>query len=943
MSQRWDQLEERLGEYESQLDAVYRLYHIPVLAALMGFMLWVRARNYERMIGADGQPLYRGNDPYYHRRTTDYVIQNYPFNMPYEVWTGFDTGTEVGQFGTIFDQVVATIALIVGLGSPSESTVTLVTVLTPPVVAVLCVPPMYYVGRRLGGRFGGLVGVLLLALTPGQFLSRSVAGVYDHHIVEVFGTLLALAVGMRMLSVAQHEKPIYEFIETREVDLLRQPVAWGAGFGAALALTMLVWPPAVFLVGIYGVFLFVHLSVEFVRGHSPDHVAIPSVVSMLVAAALLLPFITAVELNTTSVSLLQPLLALLVAGGAAFMAAVARLWEAQGLSRPGYPAGVAASGLVAAGLLAVVAPETFDFLLGQVNRVAGLGSSDTAATVGEAQAPDAPLDLFFRSYGLAIYTAGFGVLAIVVRTLFADRPRAERLLVAVFTAMLVLFTLTQLRFDYYLVVGVAAANAYLAGEILGLIDIEAVRTDATNLRPYHVFVVAAVLFVVAGPLVATAAPMASADSATRPGEYQDWQGSLDWLSEETPEVGDYGGADNDRLEYFGTYEQTDDFEYQAGEYGVMSWWDYGHFITYGGERIPVANPFQQNAGEAADFLLAGNESESIEVLESESGEGSGTRYVMIDYKLGYAGTTKYNAPAAFESRYGLGRSDIGISIVNDRQLLPAAVHTQRAYESMRVRLYQFHGSARQPADFVVNFGELDRDAGFGTLPEEGRFIEPQNTSEEAERAAASDPTKVHGGLFGEPPERVEALEHFRLVHASEPSSSNRLGNPPVFSLLRNQEGPAVPYVKTFERVEGATIEGTAPANTEVRAEVIMEIPTTGQTFTYRQFAETDEQGNFEMTVPYSTTGYDEYGTEAGYTNVSVRANSSYQFVATSNDLAFFGETDVTEGQVIGENDTASRVELESPARSTDGGGNEAAESGDGGGSDASERRGVRVP
>ena len=959
MSQRWDKLEERLGEYESELDAVYRLYHIPVLAALMTFMLWVRVRHYERMIGENGQPLYRGNDPYYHRRTTDYVIRNYPFNMPYEVWTGFDTGTAVGQFGTIFDQVVATIALIVGLGSPSESTVTLVTVLTPPVVAVLCVPPMYVVGRRLGGRFGGLIAVVLLALTPGQFLSRSVAGVYDHHIAEVLGTLLALVVGMRMLTVAQREKPIYEFVETREVDLLRRPVAWGAGFGAALALTMLVWPPAIFLVGIYGIFLFVHLSFEFVRGHSPDHVAIPSVVAMLVTAVLLLPFLTAVELDTTSISLLQPLLVLLVAGGAAFMAAVARLWERRELSRLGYPAGVGATGLVAAGVLAVAAPETFDFLLGQVERVAGLGSTDTAATVGEAQATDDPLNFFFRNYGLAIYTAAVGVLAILVRALFADRPRAEQLLIAVFTATLVLFTLTQIRFDYYLAVGVAAANAYLVGQIFGFIDLESVRTDATNLQPFHVFVVAAVLFVVAGPLVATAAPMAAADSAARPGEYQDWEGSLGWLSEETPAVGGYGGADNaDDIEYFGTYQRTDDFEYGTGMYGVMSWWDYGHYITYGGERVPVANPFQQNAGEAADFLLAGNESESIEALEADSGEGSGTRYVMIDYKLGYAGTTKYNAPVVFESRHGLDRSDVGISIVRNRQVLPVSVHTQRAYESMRVRLYQFHGSARGPASFVVNFGELDREGGFGTLPsqesDEPIIERNYDTSEEARQAAASDPTKVHGGLFGRPSERVEALEHFRLVHASEPSSNSRLDNPPIFEAQPGREGPAIPYVKTFERVEGATIEGTGPANTEVRADVVMEIPTTGQTFTYRQFAETDEQGNFEMTVPYSTTGYDEYGTEAGYTNVSVRANSSYQFVATSNDRAFFGETDVTEGQVVGENDTASRVELETPAEPANGGGDETDGSGDSdgsggdgsgesGGSDGSERRGLRAP
>ncbi len=928
MSQRWDQVEERLDDYESQLDAVYRLYHIPVLAALMGFMLWIRVRYYDRMIGEGGEPLYRGNDPYYHRRTTEYVIENYPYNMPYEVWSGFDTGTQVGQFGTIFDQVVATVALIVGLGSPSKSTVTLVTVLTPPVIAVLCVPPMYYVGKRLGGRMGGLIGVLVLAITPGQFLSRSVAGVYDHHIAEVLVTLAALAVGMTMLSVAQRDKPIYEFVETREFELLNRPVAWGAGLGAVLALTMLVWPPAVFLLGIYAIFLFFQLSLEFVRGHSPDHVAIPSVVAMLVAALLVAPFITAFSLETTELSPLQPLLALLVAGGAAFMAGVARLWDGRDLSRTAYPAAVAGVGVVAAAVVAVAAPDTFDFFVRQIERVAGFGSTDTAATVGEAQALDNPVQFFFSSYGLAFYTAMIGVLVIAARAVFAKRPRAEELLVGVFTVVLVVFTITQLRFDYYLVVGVAATNAFLVGRIFEFIDLEDVRTDVTNVKPYQVLVVVAILFVVAGPLVATAAPMSASNFATRPGEYQDWQGGLEYLSTETPELGEYGGSGPRNLEYYGTYERTDDFEYQEGEYGVIAWWDYGHYITYGGERVPVANPFQQHATESADFLLAGNESESIDILEEDSGEGSGVRYVMIDYKLGFAGTTKYNAPVVFESRHDLNRSDVGITLANRAALQQGqfqtrwGIHTQRAYESMRVRLYQLHGSARGPADFVSRYDVV---RGIAVPPEDGQFIQRFNSSEAAAEAAQGNPNAVHGGLLGQPGERVSALEHFRLVHASEPSDDPTLDESPLYEQLRN-DGPKVPYVKTFERVEGARIEGSGPADTEVRATVEMTLPETNRTFSYTQYARTDAQGNFEMTVPYSTTGYDEYGPEAGYANTTVRANSSYRFVAVPSDGSnvFVGQADVTEGQVLGENDSVTRVDLEGQADTNVTDGNESA-------------------
>jgi len=65
----------------------------------------------------------------------------------------------------------------------------------------------------------------------------------------------------------------------------------------------------------------------------------------------------------------------------------------------------------------------------------------------------------------------------------------------------------------------------------------------------------------------------------------------------------------------------DFFEYPEGAYGVQSWWDYGHWITTRAERIPNANPFQQNAGEAADYLLAPSEEASREVLASQPEHG----------------------------------------------------------------------------------------------------------------------------------------------------------------------------------------------------------------------------------------------------------------------------------------------------------------------------------
>jgi dolichyl-diphosphooligosaccharide--protein glycosyltransferase len=123
-------------------------------------------------------------------------------------------------------------------------------------------------------------------------------------------------------------------------------------------------------------------------------------------------------------------------------------------------------------------------------------------------------------------------------------------------------------------------------------------------------------------------------------------------------------------------------------------------------------------------------------------------------------------------------------------------------------------------------------------------------------------------------------------------------------------------VKTFERVDGATIEGEGPANRTVRASVEMEVPSTNSTFTYRAQAQTDENGEFSLTVPYSTTGYDEYSAEDGYTEPSVRATGPYElrtgatFDGNSSLVAYNASVDVTEGQVVGEDTGPIEVTLD---------------------------------
>jgi len=124
-------------------------------------------------------------------------------------------------------------------------------------------------------------------------------------------------------------------------------------------------------------------------------------------------------------------------------------------------------------------------------------------------------------------------------------------------------------------------------------------------------------------------------------------------------------------------------------------------------------------------------------------------------------------------------------------------------------------------------------------------------------------------------------------------------------------------VKTYERVEGATITGSVDDADDIDAAnatavVAVDLETdTGRTFTYRQQASLADDGSYEVTVPYATN--DELGVEDGYTDSSVEATGNYSvsvFESSEQGLRqFTGETAVPEPAVV-EGDTVDAGDLE---------------------------------
>ena len=958
------------SETRAVLGWLTEFYHYPVLAVLLGFIFWNRVRNWSNFI-YEGTVYYSGNDSWYNHRSAEYATENFLGTMPYDPWTFFPYGTATGQFGALFDQIIALIALILGLGSPSSSLFDHVVLFAPVLFALAICVPAYLIGRRVGGRFGGLTVVGFIALAPDRFLQFTLAGHTQHHAAEALFMTLSMLGVMVALSAAEDEKPVYELLAAGDISTLRKTIGYSLLAGVAMSMYLWAWPPGVWLFGILAVFFTVHLCLEHVRRRSPEHTAVVGIISLSTAGLLQFSSIKTLGLSASTRSVLQPGLALFVVFGLIFLAWLSREVESRDLSRSAYPGIVAATLVVGVAVVAIALPDLFSFVFSQVDRVFGFVTSPgtAAGTIGEAQPPEDPQAYFYNRYGLGIVTAVVGAAIVLGRQALKKEPESQQLLLVFWLGFIVAATLTQTRFGYYLVVPIGALNAVFAGFLIR--NLGTPETDDYAVETYQVLTVALVVMVMFVPLMGLPAvglddtATDRSDRLSQPGNVLVWDQSLGWMEENTPQPGKYNNPDGEAMDYFGTYGRTDDYNYPDGAYGVLSWWDYGHWITNRAERIPNANPFQQGARPAADFLLAQNESEALTHLDEEFNEGQGaeTRYVMIDWQMveteGQVGG-KFFAPVQFSEEYST--SDFYQRVINPRAQITSAsdlfsetrliAHDQRYYKSMVVRLYHYHGSARAPQPIGVN-----RRAGGQQRPVQGF----QSLSEAREWASQTESRQV-GGVGVLPERRVEALEHFRVVHMSETSAIPRgddsnaqeLSDKGVsfarsavvrrdlapesgltqayleqfagltggnsteqFQAIAQQQalqavtGTNPKWVKTFERVPGQTIQGeNGPENSTVTLSVPID-PANGNQFEYVQRVRTDENGEFSTTVPYSTTGYDDIGVEDGHTNVSVRANGTYQITGVGVDGTQYTASgiEVTEEDVVTADTDPTTVEL----------------------------------
>lgn len=864
------------------------------LAGLLGFIFFNRVRNYANIKRADGSISFPSVDGWYHRRATIYTIENYPHTLNFDPYSGFDVGNQVGQFGTIFDWFLATVALLIGGGDPSTTTVDTILAFVPPLFAVATGAIIYILGARITTRWGGIAAVSILALTPGLFLSHSMVGFIDHHIAEVLLVALSLLCVVTFTQATRAHPTI--FTSHVQHGPLSPPLKWSTLAGVINGIYLLVWPPGILYIAILGVFIVCTILLEYIKDAQQSTFCTGSGIMMLTTGLVVVPFLATQSFSATSTSLIQVSLPAAIGVGSIILGYTTRKANLRSVHKGVYLGVLLATTTVVVGLLYAIEPVILQFFIHHSGRVFWFIGGESGVQIAEATTLSNPFEFGFITYGFALFTAVIGCLWIGKDAITADTPRGELVLLFIYAVIMSSATISQPRFDYYLVLAVALCTAYTLYQTYTTV-VQKLKTRNIK-RPdlqSKVTITAITLLVLAPPLF-SGAPVIAADGYTEPSTHNGWEQAFDWIETETPPFGAYHTESPNHVDYTGPFDNTEQFNYRSGQYGILSRWAIGHRITVETQRASVSNPHQQHSTVAANVLLAPSEETALQTLNTELDSGSGVQYIVLGRPWGSGNGRSFSAPTVSESAYGIAYADIGVPLYSHDGTYLRTLQNERSYQSLRTRLYQFHGSAESPSKYAIHsnttIGSQDR--------VDNSEVEIREYSTPAAAAAVSngDPNTIQGGIYGEPPAQINALQHFRLVHASEGTA-----NAHPDTMKREHSGitdtPAS-AVKTFEKVQGASISGTASKNTTVKATVELQMQTTGTVFTYTQYADVEEDGSFEIVVPYATTGYEQYTPDGGFTNTSVRAKGPYEISTVGSSSNYSAQVAVSEGAVLGE-------------------------------------------
>jgi dolichyl-diphosphooligosaccharide--protein glycosyltransferase len=835
-------------------------------------------------------PIY-DTDTWYNLRQIEVMVHRFPQYNWFDPMTAYPAG-KVVDWGPGLPFIASLFCIVTG--ASVQAPIVAMSGFVSPLMAVLMVPVLYFLGTAVADRKTGIVAAGLISFTSFLYFTFSSYGMVDHHILEVLLSTLFILFYLSALRWSGTHAPVRENRRNFLV-ILGLGILAGLLYSAALLTSTTV----LLVILVAAIYTFVQNIADFLSGNDPEYLCILNLAVLASTCAVLLLF----GFRQGGMSIMSYSIGLVLVHGAVAAETVvlyglARVFRGR---RTRYL--LALAGLIAAGLILIqVVPSLQQVASQALNLVSGY----SAFSIGVEETLPWTFSGAFDMINVAILLAAGGFLVLGWR--LVKKPERELLFFAAWSVVMLILTLRFQRFLYYFTVNIALLSALCITEpfrwetgrsLLAFLTrpgrssdpddrppapaksparekpgkkrktAPAIKDTAGTRRLLGAACLAAVCILA---VIHTGLSLAQdIHYSSVAGEREipaDWLESLAWLRSGTPDPG---------IGYFDRYEQAG-YTAPAGSYGILAAWDAGHWITFFAHRMPVTNPFQDNLGGksgTAAFFLSENETQADGIREKFQ-----ARYIITDSTMAI---DRFTNLVPWKS----GSSDISPYIkwflVPDpgdaSHLNKTHLFNSGYFRTLVVRLHTFDGSMTAPSTAEYVKYTIRRPTEQETADASGfsrviTGIEAVNLSApetagmpiiaEGEELLPMSYADWYSAEPDKPLSTLPALAHYRLVHES-PSDASVTPFPESDSFILD----GVKTVKVFEYVEGARIPG----------EGIIEVPlvtNTGRAFMYRQ-----ESSGGGFIVPYSTQGNPYQVRATGPCRI---AGTSQTFEVTEDDV-----------------------------------------------------------
>ena len=395
-------------------------------------------------------PVY-DTDTWYNLRQIEVMVHNFPQYNWFDPMTAYPTGKTI-DWGPLFPFLTAVLCLITG--AVTRNAIISTAGFMSPLLAVLMIPVIYGLGKKLGDYKTGIVAAGLISISSFLYFSYSSYGMTDHHIAEVFFSTLFFLVYLYALAYARKNPVDMKNRSTLPFFCLISSLAGGIYFLGLITSTTVVLTLLVI-----AVYTFVQGLADFYLKKSSDYLCILNIFLLGVATILLVLFgfkREGISFSQYSVGIAYIHLALI--GETVVIRILAEMFRKK---RAGFfisIAGLGAGGLI----LCLVVPSLKS--ISQQALVLLFGFS--VYTVGVQETLPWSWANAFDTLNVGIILAAGGFL--VLGYLLWKKQEHELVFFAVWSALMLLITIQHQRFLYYFTVNIVLLCAIcITGPLCG--------------------------------------------------------------------------------------------------------------------------------------------------------------------------------------------------------------------------------------------------------------------------------------------------------------------------------------------------------------------------------------------------------------------------------------------------------------------------------------------